>query len=92
MSDCDVSAGGNFTDEDYVNHLNGKLEVSLGIAINRVSELEADNKVLTVKAIDQDFKNEELADKLSYQVSENVRLIKAGLRLEAELIEQVLED
>ena len=42
MSDCDVSAGGNFTDEDDVNHLNGKLE-------EKVLLLEADNKVLTAQ-------------------------------------------
>jgi len=77
MSDCDVSAGGNFTDEDYVNHLNGKLE-------EKVLSLEADNAKLKSENTRYEKHNKTLKNELNIwnesPVTEKVRELTAKVK------------
>lgn len=77
MSDCDVSAGGNFTDEDYVNHLNGKLE-------EKVESLEADNALLKSENTRYEKHNKTLKNELNIwnesPLTEKVRELTAKVK------------
>lgn len=48
MSDSDVSAAGNFTDDDYLNHLNSQLEAKIETLDAEVKELKAilENRII----------------------------------------------